>query len=278
MSTSPRVFGDGEDVTVTVGDDHVAVVEMHRPPNNFFDLPLIRALADAYEALDEDTACRALVLCSEGKHFCAGADFNRPRPAETSTAEPAETSTATPAENDATLYHEAIRLFEARKPVVAAVQGGAIGGGLGLACSADFRVASPESRFTANFARLGFHHGFGLSVTLPGVVGRQHALDLLYRGRRIGGDEAARFGLVDQLAPATAEVRAAAHALAADIAASAPLSVESIRQTMRGDLAGLVRKALDRELSEQKRLLKTEDAREGIRATAERRAPEFQAR
>src|SRR5439155_742096 len=80
------------------------------------------------------------------------------------------------------------RLFAAAIPVVATVQGAAVGGGLGLALSADFRVASPDSRFWANFARLGFHHGFGMTVTLPALVGQQAALDLLYTGRRVPGE------------------------------------------------------------------------------------------
>jgi len=142
----------------------------------------------------------------------------------------------------------------AGKPVVAAVHGAAIGGGLGLACSADFRVGCPEARFAANFARLGFHHGFGLTVTLPAIVGQQQSMVLLYTGRRIGGEQAAGIGLCDLLVPAD-HVRAEAHALAAEIAVSAPLAVRSIRATMRGDLAGRIRAATDREAAEQGRLL-----------------------
>jgi len=148
------------------------------------------------------------------------------------------------------------------------------GGGFGLAMAADFRVASPEARFAANFARLGFHHGFGLTVTLPLVAGHQTALDLLYTGRRVDGDEALQLGIADRLV-ANDELRAAAIDLAADIAGSAPLAVRSIRQTMRGDLAGRVRDALARERSEQDRLSATQDWREGVAAMAERRTPEF---
>ena len=252
-------FGD---VTVTAGDDFVTTVEIHRPPHNYFDLALIRSLADAYEAVDGRADCRAIVLCADGKSFCAGADLGRATP-----------DTGGPA----ALYTEAARLFDAATPVVAAVHGAAIGGGLGLACSADFRVGCPEARFSANFARLGFHHGFGLSVTLPAIVGQQAALDLLYTGRRIGGEEAARLGLCDRLVEAGA-VRNAAHALAADIAASAPLAVRSIRATMRGDLAARFRLAPAREAAEQERLRTTRDFVEGVRATAERRPPRFEGR
>jgi enoyl-CoA hydratase/carnithine racemase len=160
---------------------------------------------------------------------------------------------------------------------VAAVQGAAIGAGLGLSLVADFRVAAPEARFAANFARLGFHHGFVLTATLPRVVGPQRALELLYTGRRLKGEEAVAIGLADRLAP-LAQVRDAAHGLAREIAISAPLAVMSIRQTMRGDLPEKVRAVIARERTEQDRLRRTEDWREGVRAMAERRPPDFRGR
>jgi len=256
-------FGD---VSVDLRNDHVAVVELHRPPENYFDVDLIRSIGEAFAAVDDEPSARAIVLASEGKHFCAGANFTAPRP---SVGEQDGDSDPT-----RDLYREAVRLLQARTPVVAAVQGAAIGGGLGLACAADFRVAAPEARFAANFARLGFHHGFGLTVTLPDIVGRQRALELLYTGRRIGGAGAAEIGLVDRLVSA-AELRAAAHDFAAEIAASAPLAVRSIRETMRGDLADRVRAAVEREAAEQAWLRATDDFREGVRATAERRPANF---
>jgi enoyl-CoA hydratase/carnithine racemase len=246
-------------VAATIRDDFVATVELQRPPNNFFDLPMIRRIADLYDALAADRSVRAIVLCALGKHFCAGADLSS-----------RDSAAAGPAE----LYREAVRVFASPLPVVAAVQGAAVGGGLGLACSADFRVASPNARFAANFARLGFHHGFALSATLPPIVGPQHALDLLYTGRRIDGAEAARIGLVDRLVDAP-QLRDTALELAVDIARSAPLAVASIRATMRADLIDAVRAAVDREATEQLRLQQTADFREGVRASAERRPPVF---
>jgi enoyl-CoA hydratase/carnithine racemase len=257
-------FGD---VDVAVDDStFVATVEIRRPPNNFFDVTLIRSLAEAYESLDADpAACRAIVLCSEGKHFCAGADFSG-----RSGGGPGSTGD---------LYAEALRLFRAGTPVVAAVQGAAVGGGLGLACSADFRVVSPASRLTANFSRLGFHQGFGLSATLPRIVGAQRAAELLYTGRRIDGAAAAAIGLADRLVDdGEGAVRAAAVELAVEIAAAAPLAVRSIRETMRAGLAEAVAEATAREDQEQDRLRRTADWTEGVRASAERREPRFEGR
>jgi enoyl-CoA hydratase/carnithine racemase len=160
---------------------------------------------------------------------------------------------------------------------VAAIQGAAIGGGLGVACSADFRVAAPEARFAANFAQLGFHQGFALTATLPPIIGQQRSWEMLYTGRRVSGEEAAAIGLCDRLA-ASGELAAAAHAFAAEIAAAGPLAVASIRETMRGDLAERVRAATVREATEQAKLLSTSDFAEGVRATAERRPPRFEGR
>jgi enoyl-CoA hydratase/carnithine racemase len=241
------------------------VLEIQRPPNNFFDTDLIRDIADALQRLADDGECRVVVLCSEGKHFCAGANFGS-----------GDRQAGIQGQGEH-LYDVAIRLFEQPLPIVAVVQGAAIGGGLGLALAADFRVACSEARFSANFARLGFHHGFGLSVTLPLVVGHQRSLELLYTGRRIDGDEALRIGLCDRLVP-LADIRSAGMALAEEIAASAPLAVRSIRKTMRGRIAENVRAALVREKAEQDRLVQTADWREGVRATAERRPPAFQGR
>ncbi|MCP4223566.1 MAG: enoyl-CoA hydratase/isomerase family protein [Actinomycetia bacterium] len=261
-------FGTFGDVHISVDGDYVATAEIRRPPNNFFDLALIDSLVEAFTAIDGDDSARAIVLCSEGKNFCAGAQFGgggqRERPSVATNPD------GTPRH----LYDSAVELFSTKTPVVAAVQGAAIGGGLGLACMPDFRVATPEARFAANFARLGFHHGFGLSATLPDIVGQQRALELLYTGRRIKGDEAAEIGLADKLVPLD-QVRDAAHELAAEIAASAPLAVTSIRNTMRGGLAARVRAATDVELVEQDRLQQTNDWREGIKAMSERRTPNF---
>jgi enoyl-CoA hydratase/carnithine racemase len=199
-----------------------------------------------------------VVLSAEGKHFCAGADFSR-RDARDDTGE---------------LYRMAVRLFRTRKPIVAAVQGAAIGGGLGVALAADFRFVSPSGRLSANFAQLGFHHGFGLSVTLPRLVGHQRAADLLFTGRRVGGAEAVALGLADRLVDDSGLVEAAV-AYATAIASAAPLAVESIRATLRGDLADRVAVATEHELAEQLRLRKTNDFAEGVRATAERRTARF---
>lgn len=252
----------GSELSVELTDDYVATLEFSRPPSNHFSTALIARMADACEELAADPRCRAVVLCSTGRVFCAGADFTDPG------------SIGGPAGPH--LYDQAIRLFEQPLPIVAAIQGAAVGGGLGLAMAADFRVAAPEARFAANFALLGIHHGFALTVTLAAAVGQQAALDLLYTGRRVSGLEAHAMGLADQLAK-SGEARADAHALAARIAASAPLAVRSIRATMRRQLAAQAREAMAHERAEQERLMRTADWREGVAAVSERRTANFTA-
>ena len=87
-----------EEVSIQAASEHVSLVQFSRPPNNFFDAGLIRQIADAYQELEDGGSCRAIVLCSQGKHFCAGANFHGPNPA------------------DDDLYEQAVRLFSARKP------------------------------------------------------------------------------------------------------------------------------------------------------------------
>jgi enoyl-CoA hydratase/carnithine racemase len=241
----------------------VAVIEFSRPPHNFASVALMRDLADALDDVDADRALRASVMCSAGKSFCAGADLASP-----------EGVGGQGMAGVSPLYHEAVRLFSARKPIIAAIQGAAVGAGLGLALAADFRVAAPEARFVSNFVKLGFHPGFGVTCTLPRVVGEQRAALMCLTGRRLKGEEALSWGLADALAPLEG-LRAAALALANEIAVNAPLAVEATRATLRAGLAAAVKAQTDHELVEQTRLRATQDFAEGVRSVNERRPGVF---
>lgn len=248
-------------LTVTA-DGHVSVIEIDRPPNNHVSVPLMAQLADALEALDKDDNCRAVVLASAGKNFCAGADF------------------ATPGEKNLSvgdLYVQAVRLFSTKKPIVAAVQGAAVGAGLGLALVADFRVAGSDAKFSANFVKLAFHPGFGLTHTLPRLIGAQRAHLMFLTGRRIKADEALDWGLADAVSDPI-DLRAAAISLAHELAENAPLAVQATRATMRAGLAAAVKAQTDIELKEQTWLRETDDFAEGVRSVTERRAGNFKGR
>jgi enoyl-CoA hydratase/carnithine racemase len=254
---------------------HVTTIEIRRPPLNFFDVSLINQIADALTEIDNDPEARAVVLAAQGKAFCAGANFNDPTRQEAERrASSGQADNLGPINH---LYIQAVRIFRNKKPIVAAVHGAAIGGGLGLAVAADFRVTCPEARFSANFTKLGFHPGFGLTATLPELVGKNNAELIFYTSRRIGGEEALRMGLANVLVPQD-QVRAESMKLAQEIAECSPLGLLSTRATMRAGLADRVLAATNHELEEQTRLRATEDFKEGVKATAERRVANFKGR
>lgn len=236
----------------------VGTVALDNGPRNSLDRVLLEKLLCGLHELAE-AGCRAVVLVSRGAHFCAGADV-------------LDSSAASGGSEH--LYDRVPELFDQPLPLVAAVQGAAVGGGLGLALVADFRVASTTARFSVNFARLGFHHGFALTVTLPALVGQQRAAEMLMTGLTIRGEEARQIGLCDRLVPLE-RLETEATALAAEIAMSAPLAVARIRRTLRSGLRERVQESLAHERSEQEALMATADFREGLRALRDRRTPIF---
>ena len=247
-------------------ENYIATVEIRRPPNNFLDIELIGSLATVLEALDKDASCRAIVLAAAGKHFCAGANLKKRVDDEAA----GKLQAARPRH----LYHEAQRLVQTRKPIVAAVHGSAIGAGLGLALVADFRVTCKEARLAANFCSLGYHPGFGLTYTLPRLVGAQTAKWLMLTGRRVPGEEAVSMGLADRLAPQD-QVRKVATEMAAELANSAPLAVQAARETLNLHLYEEFRAATEREAFQQNMLRETNDFKEGVKAGFDRREPVF---
>jgi enoyl-CoA hydratase/carnithine racemase len=253
-------FGDHVSVAM---DGHVAVVTLNRPPHNFVSVEFMRDLADAMQAVDGNDQARAIVLQAAGRSFSGGADFSS-----------STDRVASGMDGVNALYVEAVRLYSVEKPIVAAVHGAAVGAGLGLALVADFRVVSPEARFAANFVKLGFHPGFGISHALPRIIGQQKAALMLLTGRRVKGEEALAWGLAEELVPAE-DLRAAALRLAREIAENAPLAVIATRKTLRAGLAAEIRAQTDVEHREQALLRATDDFAEGVRSVAERRPGNF---
>lgn len=242
--------------------DHVATIEFTSDAFNYLSLDLLAQLAQAWDWADAEPACRAIVLCSAGRVFCAGVDFR----------------SIVGAEGDASpkpLYQLAQRLLAGRKPCIAAVQGAAVGAGLGLAMLADQRVVTPKAQFSASFAQLGFHAGFGLTATLPHVMGLHAATKMLLTAQPVRGEEAVRLGLADELVENVGDARAAAVARARAIAANAPFAVQDMRQNLRAPLLTAFAHALEQELAAQLRHMKTQDFIEGIGALMAKRPPQF---
>jgi enoyl-CoA hydratase/carnithine racemase len=254
-----------EHVNVEVRE-HVARVLFRNPPQNFATIALMRGIADALEALDANAQVRVVVLGSDGKAFCAGADLASPNGFGASGDDPLRE-----------FYDQAIRVYATRKPIVAAVQGAAIGAGLGLAVAADFRVASTEARFAANFTRLGFHPGFGLTHALPRLIGLPRATQMFLTAERYKPETLASWGLIDRIVDAD-RLMDEAFAFAEQIAINAPLALLATRATLRAGLVDAVREALAHEHAEQRKLKDTEDFAEGVRAMNERRPGNFKGR
>ena len=253
----------GENVTAAMVG-HVAVVTFDRPANNHVSVEMMSDLADCMEAVDAGRQARAIVLQAAGKNFCAGADFTTPGDSVASGGMGGISA----------LYEQAVRLFSIETTIVAAVQGAAVGAGLGLAMVADFRVAAPDAKFAANFVKLGFHPGFGLTHTLPRVIGAHRASLMFLSGRRVKAQEGKPWGLVDEVVPLE-DLREGALRLAAEIADNAPLALLATRRTMRGELAAAVRAQTGHEHIQQTALRATDDFAEGVKSVAERRSGDF---
>ena len=243
--------------------DHgaVRVITFSKPPHNHIDTPLMTELADTLEANDRDTRCRVNLLVASGKVYCAGADL--------------VSGSSDIASDPAPFYQQVMRLYRIRKPTVTLVHGASVGAGLGLAVAADFRVATKSARFCANFNRLGIHPGFGLSVTLPRLIGEQQAATLFFTGRRLNADQALAIGLVDQVCDDDAGFETALH-LAQELATSSPRALQLTRETLRLGLADKIETVNQREREIQMTQFGTEEAAEGIAAMSERRPPNFE--
>ncbi|KHK91963.1 enoyl-CoA hydratase/isomerase family protein [Novosphingobium malaysiense] len=243
---------------------HVGEIHFSAPPHNFASSGMLCALADAIDAMDEDMGVRCILLTAEGKVFCGGANL----------AGADEVQGAEGMNEIALFYQNAARIMKRRKPMIAVVQGAAIGAGLGLALAADFRIVSPLARFSANFVKLGFHPGFAITHVLPRVVGEQKAAWMMLSGNRIKGDEALQWGLADRMAEPE-DLLGEALAMAEEIACNAPLALVSIRSTLTSDLAAEVVEAMEHEHAEQTALKGTSDYAEGVAAVFERRPANF---
>jgi enoyl-CoA hydratase/carnithine racemase len=221
---------DFETLRVDRPEAGVAVLRLHRPEQlNALVATMFRELRAACEQLHADESVRAVVLTGSGRGFCAGYDLD----------EAQELAELTPegmlARQDlAAASILALRVL--RQPVIAAINGPAIGGGLSIALAADVRLASPAARFSAAFIRLGLSAGdMGCSWHLPRIVGVSHAAELMFTGRRIDAVEAARIGLVNRVVDADALLHQAVE-MARTIATYSPLGTALTKRALYANL------------------------------------------
>ncbi|MBU2551021.1 MAG: enoyl-CoA hydratase/isomerase family protein [Proteobacteria bacterium] len=260
MQDSPVLFETRE---------QVAEITLNRPDNrNSMDGEMLPAFKEALDRVRSDSDLRCLIIAGTGSTFCAGADFKSTFFQEKSDL---------PHEKLLDVYRPFLRILEIGCPVIAAMNGHAVGGGFGLALICDIRVANQEARYGANFARLGLHSGMAISHMLPRLVGLPLANELLFTGRLIDGRRAAEIGLANYALPGD-EVLAKARELAREIAAAAPMAVRMMKRSVYRGLDWNPFEAAEWEAHCQSRTMETEDAREGVTALLEKRTPQFKGR
>jgi enoyl-CoA hydratase len=246
--------------------DGVCRLTVNRPDKlNALDAIVIAELADAVTRIETDSAVRgALVTGAGSKAFVAGADIG-----ELSAQSPMEGKTR------ATVGQTVFRRLErCGKPVVAAVNGFALGGGCELAMACHIRIASDQAKFGQPEVRLGIAPGYGGTVRLPRLVGKGRAIELLLTGRMIDAEEAFRIGLVNRIVPAD-RLLAESEALLRSILENGPLAIRACLETVDAGLDMSLDQALLLEANQFGLLSATGDMREGTKAFAEKRKPAF---
>jgi enoyl-CoA hydratase/carnithine racemase len=224
---------------------------------------------DAVAQAAGDRGLRCVVITGRGTSFCAGADFRGASPAES------RPDDAVPDyERLFRTYEPFLEVFDLPMPTIAAMNGHGVGGGFGLALVCDLRVANRDAKYGANFAKLGFHSGMAISHLLPRIVGVPVAADMLFTGQLVNGAEAATIGLAHEAVAADAVLDTAMRR-AHEIAACAPEAVRLMKRSLYDGAGWDPRSAARAEAFAQAATMRTDDAKEGIRALLEKRQPRF---
>jgi enoyl-CoA hydratase/carnithine racemase len=251
--------------------DRIGIITLDRPDNrNSMTPELLDAFVTAIAAARADLDARCIIVTGTGSCFSAGADFK-------SVIQRDGGAARTPDERSYAMYEPFLSVLDLEVPVIAACNGHTVGGGFGLALACDLRIGAREGKFGANFTRLGLSPGMAISYLLPRIVGPQRAAELMFTGRTVDGDEAARLGILLEAVPA-AEVLPRARALAELIAANAPTAMRLTKRTFYRGLGWDVRAGARAEAYPQAETLATADAAEGIAALLAKRAPIFTGR
>jgi 2-(1,2-epoxy-1,2-dihydrophenyl)acetyl-CoA isomerase len=253
--------------------DGIATLSLNRPERlNALGDTLRDDLLDAVTRTAADTQVRVMVLTGAGKGFCAGGDVKAMNESREAGRERPVLDKIAPA-RDRTL----LAMRDAPQPIIAAINGAAAGAGMNLALACDLRIASSAAKFSQAFVKRGLHPDWGGTYFLPRVVGMAKACELIFTGDLLDAQEALRLGLVSQVV-APEELMPAAHELARKIAAGPPLAIRLAKRALYHNAECDLRQALEFETFAQNVCQDTEDAREGVRAFVEKRAPVFRGR
>jgi 2-(1,2-epoxy-1,2-dihydrophenyl)acetyl-CoA isomerase len=251
--------------------DRIATITLNRPDKlNAFTRPMLHAWADALAEAQRDDAVNVVIVTGAGRAFCAGGDVGRMGEAKPGALE---------LKNELwEQVHRIPRTLEAMdKPVLAMVNGVAVGAGMGMCLMCDVRVASEQARFATGYVGVGLVPGDGDTYFLPRLVGPAKALELFWTGEFIEAAEALRLGIVNRVVPA-GELRAATYELAGRIAAGPQVAIRMIKRLVYQSARLDLRTHLDLVSSHMSITRQSADHAEGVAAFREKRPPKFEGR
>jgi 2-(1,2-epoxy-1,2-dihydrophenyl)acetyl-CoA isomerase len=259
----------GSQVVLEERKGNVAVIRLNRPDKlNALNVELGRGLVHALLHASQDNSVRAVVLTGAGRGFCAGGDLEfilglRKRNASD------ELKTLLEAGKEICLA-----IATMTKPVIAAVNGPAAGGGMNLALAADMRIASDQASFAESFARVGLYPDFGGTYFLPRIVGPALSAELFYTAETLSAEDALRLGIVNRVFPADKFEEETQKIV--DVLAGAPtVALRDVKRTIVGDDRKNLESKLDEEIRLQIHCFQSEDCLEGLNAFFEKRNPNF---
>lgn len=252
-------------------NDGVGTLRLNRPDKkNSFTMEMIRTWASVYRDAQVDDSVRALVITGSGDSFCAGADLGN-----------LDATNDSPLDRKNILTEEVHSVTRAiqdlDKPVIAAVNGVAVGAGMDMALMTDIRFAARSARFSEGYIRLGIVPGNGACYYLPRLVGTAKALELLLTGDMVSAEEAERIGIVNKVCD-DADLDEEAHALARRLADGPPVAIRMIKRAVYQSVRTDLRTALDLVSSHMAVAQSTGDAAEAFSAFREKRKPNFRGR
>jgi enoyl-CoA hydratase/carnithine racemase len=261
-----------EQTVIRTTDGAVATLTLNRPSRlNALNTPTLAALNDEFARITADPAVRAVIITGAGRAFSAGADVK----SWAAGTDEADEAGGRPAEGWVALAHRLIaRIYRLPKPVVAAVNGVAVGGGLDLALACDFRIGSDTSRYGSVYVNIGYAPDAGATYLLPRIVGMTRAKELIYTGRIIDAAEALAIGMVSSVVPGS-ELLAAAGELAGRLAGGPSVAIGLSKLNIQEHWTATLESALANESRAGGIAAATDDHREGLAAVNEKRPPQF---
>ena len=247
----------------------VVTIRLNRPEKlNALNVELGRALVHALLRAGSDASVRVIVITGAGRGFCAGGDVGLLRELRGRRAvHELETLLVTGKET-------CVAIAMMPKPVIAAVNGPAAGGGMNIALAADIRIASDQARFAESFANLGLYPDFGGTYFLPRIVGPTRAAELFYTAELLSAEDALRLGIVSRVYPA-ADFESGTRKYAEQLAAAPPIAVRDVKRIVLAEDRVALERALDEEIRMQIHCFNSEDCLEGLNAFFEKRKPNF---